>query len=86
MFLSGREGEITYMQNRSLKTASFNINGVLNPVKRWKMLSKLKKDKIQISYRRHTSTTLNMLNRINQDLNMFTFLHIYRGDGEEWRF
>lgn len=38
------------MQNRSLKIASFNINGVLNPVKRGKILSKLKKDRIQIAF------------------------------------
>ena len=38
------------MQNRSLKIASFNINGILNPVKRGKILSKLKKDKIQVAF------------------------------------
>ena len=42
------------MQNRSLKIASFNINGVLNPVKREKILSKLKKDKIQIAFLQET--------------------------------
>lgn len=38
------------MQNRSLKIALCNINGVLSPVKRGKILSKLKKDKIQIAF------------------------------------
>lgn len=42
------------MQDGSLKIASFNINGVLNPVKRGKILSKLKKDKIHIAFLQET--------------------------------
>ena len=38
------------MKNRSLKIASFNINGILNPVKRGEILSKLKKDQIQVAF------------------------------------
>lgn len=41
------------MQNRSIKMASLNINGVLNPIKRRKILSKLK-DKVQIAYLQET--------------------------------
>lgn len=36
------------MFNRPIKLASLNINGILNPVKRSKMLSQLKRDKVQI--------------------------------------
>jgi len=54
------------MQNRSLKIASFNINGVLNPVKRGKILSKLKKDKIQIAFLQGTHLSVS---KLNQDLN-----------------
>lgn len=42
------------MQNRSIKMASLNINGVLNSIKRGKILSKLKKDKVQIAYLHET--------------------------------
>lgn len=42
------------MQNGSLKIASFNINGVLNPVKRERILSKLKKDQIQVAFLQET--------------------------------
>lgn len=48
--LSEMGGGITKTQNRSLKMALFNINGILSPVKRGKVLSKLKKDKIQIAF------------------------------------
>lgn len=38
------------MQDKPIRVVSLNINGVLNPVKRWKMLSQLKKDKVQIAF------------------------------------
>ena len=38
------------MHNTSLKIALFDINGLLSPVKRGKILSKLKKDKIQVAF------------------------------------
>lgn len=38
------------MFNRPIKLVSLNINGILNPVKRSKMLSQLKRDKVQIAY------------------------------------
>ena len=61
------------MQNRSLKIASFNINGVLNPVKRWKILSKLKKDKIQIALLQET----HLNDSEHAKLNKSGFKHVY---------
>uniref|UniRef100_A0AAQ6ABA7 Reverse transcriptase domain-containing protein n=1 Tax=Amphiprion ocellaris TaxID=80972 RepID=A0AAQ6ABA7_AMPOC len=42
------------MHNRELKIISFNVNGVLNPVKRSKILSKLKKERAQIAFLQET--------------------------------
>lgn len=42
------------MQNNYIKVASFNINGVLNPIKRKKILTKLKKDKIHVAFLQET--------------------------------
>ena len=73
------------MQNRSLKIASFNINGILNPVKRGKILSKLKKDKIQVAFLQESHLNDSEHAKLkDQDLNMFTFLPMGRGGGEEW--
>ena len=38
----------------TLKLASFNVNGVLNPTKRNKILSKLRKEKVQIAMLQET--------------------------------
>lgn len=61
------------MQNRSLKIASFNINGVLNPVKRGKILSKLRKDKIQIAFLQET----HLSDSEHTKLNKSGFKHVY---------
>ncbi len=34
-----------------IKVASYNVNGLLNPVKRSKILTKLKKEKMEIALR-----------------------------------
>ena len=77
------------MQNRSLKIASFNINGVLNPVKREKILSKLKKDKIQIAFLQETHLSdsehakLNVATLISNAVN---YEHISEHKDKEGRF
>lgn len=38
------------MTQEDLKIVSFNVNGVLNPVKRSKMLSKMKRDRARVAY------------------------------------
>lgn len=43
--------------NQNLKVISYNINGILNPVKRSKILSKLKKEKIHIALLQETHLT-----------------------------
>ena len=35
---------------QDIRIVSFNVNGILTPIKRGKILSKLKKDKVQIAY------------------------------------
>ena len=42
------------MQSGLVKIISFNVNGVLNPIKRSKILSKLKKEKAQIAFLQET--------------------------------
>lgn len=42
------------MHSGELKIISFNVNGVLNPVKRSKILTKLRKDKAQIAFLQET--------------------------------
>lgn len=40
--------------NQNLKIISYNINGILNPAKRSKILSKLKKEKAHIALQQET--------------------------------
>lgn len=42
------------MANQKLRIVSFNVNGILNPVKRGKILSKMKKEKAQVVYLQET--------------------------------
>ena len=39
---------------QSIRLATYNVNGLNDPVKRGKILSKLKKDKVQIAYLQET--------------------------------
>lgn len=41
----------------NIKVISFNVNGVLNPIKRSKIFSKLKKDNVQIALLQETHLT-----------------------------
>ena len=61
------------MQNRSLKIVSFNINGIHSPVKRAKILSKLKKDKIQIAFLQES----HLSDSEHAKLNRSGFKHVY---------
>lgn len=61
------------MQTNSLKRATFNINGVLNPVKRGKILSKLKKDKIQVAFLQET----HLNDSEHAKLNRSGFKHVF---------
>uniref|UniRef100_A0AAX7UTV9 exodeoxyribonuclease III n=1 Tax=Astatotilapia calliptera TaxID=8154 RepID=A0AAX7UTV9_ASTCA len=42
------------MQGEPVELISFNVNGVLNPVKRSKILSKLKREKAQVAFLQET--------------------------------
>lgn len=53
--ISGKEECLLHMIDEELvKIISLNVNGVLNPVKRSKILSKLKKEKAQIAFLQET--------------------------------
>lgn len=54
------------MFNRPIKLASLNINGILNPVKRSKMLSQLKRDKVQIAYIQESHLSNNEHAKLNK--------------------
>lgn len=47
---------------KEIKVMSLNVNGLGNPVKRAKVMSKVKKDKAQIFCKRLTFHKLNMRN------------------------
>ncbi len=61
------------MQNRSIKMVSLNINGILNPIKRGNILSKLKREKIQIAYLQET----HLDDPEHAKLNKMGFKHVY---------
>uniref|UniRef100_A0A8D0ATL0 Endonuclease/exonuclease/phosphatase domain-containing protein n=1 Tax=Sander lucioperca TaxID=283035 RepID=A0A8D0ATL0_SANLU len=53
------------MANQKLRIVSFNVNGILNPVKRSKILSKMKKEKAQVVYLQETHTKLRKMGFTN---------------------
>ena len=61
------------MQNTYVKIISFNINGMLNPVKRGKVLSKLKKDKIQVAFLQES----HLSDSEHAKLNKYGFGHVF---------
>lgn len=42
------------MAHENIKIVSFNVNGILNPIKRSKILAKMKKEKAHIVYLQET--------------------------------
>ncbi len=61
------------MQNKPLRAVSFNVNGLHSPIKRGKVLSKLKKDKIQIAFLQET----HMSDIEHNKLNKMGFKYVY---------
>lgn len=61
------------MEETQIKVASFNINGIHNPIKRWKILSKLKKDKVQIAMLQES----HLDDSEHTKLNKMGFKHVY---------
>ncbi len=49
-----------------IKVASYNVNGLLNPVKRSKILTKLKKEKIEIALLQETHLNVTEHNKLNR--------------------
>ena len=69
------------MQGKTLKVASYNVNGIHSPIKRGKILSKLKKEKIQIAFLQETH-----LSDIEHDkLNKMGFKYIYSSSHKSGR-
>lgn len=61
------------MYDNHVKLVTININGLHNPVKRWKALSKLKRDKIQIAMMQET----HLSNEEHSKLNKMGFKHVF---------
>lgn len=57
----------------NIKVISFNVNGVLNPIKRSKNFSKLKKDKAQIAFLQETHLSQVEHNKLNRS----GFKHVF---------
>lgn len=57
----------------SVKLVTVNINGLHNPVKRWKTLSKLKRDKVQIAMIQET----HLSDEEHSKLNKLGFKHVF---------
>lgn len=72
-FNSIMDKDVTKMQTSSVIIATFNINGVLNPVKRGKILSKLKKDKTQVAFLQET----HLNDSEHAKLNRSGFKHVF---------
>lgn len=49
-----------------IKVASYNVNGLLNPVKRSKILTKLKKEKIKLALLQETHLNVKEHNKLNR--------------------
>ena len=67
-----------HMQNNTIKLISFNVNGVLNPVKRNKILSKLRKEMAQIALLQET----HMNQTEHAKLKRMGFKHIFSSSDE----
>lgn len=66
------------MHSGDVKIISFNVNGVLNPIKRSKILSKLKKEKAQVAFLQetHMSQSEHVTWALNRCFTHRTNLHI----------
>ncbi len=45
------------LQNYRIKVASYNVNGVVNPIKRSKILNKMKRDRVGVVFLQETHLT-----------------------------
>lgn len=61
------------MQGRPIRVASFNVNGILHEIKRGKILSKLRREKIQIAFLQET----HLSDTEHSKLNKMGFKYIY---------
>lgn len=61
------------MNSESVKMVSININGLHNPVKRWKALSKFKRDKAQIVFMQET----HLSDSEHEKLNKLGYKHVF---------
>lgn len=61
------------MASEKIRVASFNVNGILNPIKRSKILTKMRKEKIDIVYLQET----HLSDLEHQKLNKFGYTKVY---------
>ena len=51
---TGKQITVMVLANNMLKVVSFNVNGLLNPIKRGKILSKLRREGAQVAFLQET--------------------------------
>lgn len=72
---------------RYYKVLSLNVNGIKNPIKRSKIVSKLKREKIDIAFLQETQyQRKNMRSGREWDSKIFIMPHIDLAKKEEWPF
>ena len=64
---------MSIMGSRSLKIISLNVNGLSNPVKRSRVLAKLRRDKSQVIFLQET----HMSNQEHEKLKKFGYLNLF---------
>lgn len=66
------------MQGEPVEIISFNVNGVLNPIKRSKILTKLKREKAQIAFLQETHLSQSEHTRLKRQSFKFVFSSSYK--------
>lgn len=66
------------MQGEPVEIVSFNVNGVLNPIKRSKILTKLKREKAQIAFLQETHLSQSEHAKLKRQGFKFTFSSSYK--------
>ena len=66
------------MQRRGIRMVSLNVNGMNNPIKRGKVLTKFRKEEVQVIYfsKKHTCHHKNMINVKDMDTTMCFMAHL----------
>ena len=74
------------MQHQGIRMVSFNVNGMNNPIKRGKVLTKFRKEEVQVIFfsKKHNCHHKNMKNVKYMDTTMCFMGHLSSIIGEGW--